>query len=200
MSPMETKLMKLSIFQIQHKFQSLLSAMIVTSLFAACAETPKTETNLSDAEICEKIKNIIAKYPSKYADLRQGTKTNNPLQQADIWNAKTFFPGTECQVWEWASGLANYSCQWRESGEESANAIYDKHKPKLDSCLGMEWSGIEEQTPNGRQTQYRKDGEKVVVSIRVFQHRRSLLNRWWTSLVIGDPIQTVKAPRKHTTK
>ncbi|GEM_PF-449694 len=192
--------MKLWKSQLQRKIPSLLFSLLCILLVAGCAGTPKIEATLSEAETCDKIKNIIDKYPSKYASFRQGTKTNNPLQQADIWNAQTFFPGTECQVWEWASGLANYSCQWRESGEESANAIYDKHKPKLGECLGKEWSGTEKETPNGRQTIYRKDGGKIVVSIRVFQHRRALLNPWWTSLVIGDPIETVEPPKRKAAK
>ena len=192
--------MKLRKSQCHCNIPSLLSSVICILMFAACAGTPETEATLSDAETCDKIKQVIAEYPSKYASFRQGAKTNNPLQQADIWNAETFFPGTECQVWEWANGLANYSCQWRESGEESANAIYDEHKPKLGKCLGDEWSGSEKQTPNGRQTLYHKHGQKVVISMRVFQDRRALLSPWWTSLEIGDPIKTVKPPKQNTAK
>lgn len=184
--------MKLRNKQAHRSLLALLSGVFCIALLTACTGTSEKETKITEAKICNTILKIVAYYPSKFADLRRGTKPNNPLQQADIWKAETFFPDTECQIWEWGSGLANYSCQWSESDEESANAIYDKHKPTLSNCLGSKWTATEQATQNGRQTLYQKLGEKAVISIRAFQHRRALFNPWWTSLVIGDPIQTVK--------
>ena len=176
---------------------SLLLGVFCGVLLTACAGMPEKETKMTEAEICNTIVKIIAKYPSKFVEFRRGAKTNNPQQLANIWNAETFFPNTECQIWEWASGLANYSCQWRQSDEESANAIYNKHTPTLSNCLGSEWTATEQITQNGRQTLYRKQGNKAVISLRAFQDSRTLLKPWWTSLVIGDQIQTVKSPTKN---
>ncbi len=162
-------------------------------IFAACAELPSDKSAVSDEDSCQNLKNIIADYPSRFSKFKSGAPSNNPWQSANVWKTEPLFAGTDCQVWAWAKGLSNYSCQWTESDEEVAHASYDKYKPKILSCLGNEWTASEPQAKTGKQSIFKSKSTTAVVSIRYFQNTRPAFSKpWYTSMIIGDLVQTVK--------
>ncbi|MGR9108604.1 MAG: hypothetical protein ACU843_16925 [Gammaproteobacteria bacterium] len=136
---------------------------------------------------------IIADYPSQFASFRKGAPSSNPWQNVNIWKATPLYPKTECQVWGWAKGLSNYSCQWKESDQASAETAYEEYKPEIQNCLGQEWSVSEPQGKTGKETLFRSQSTRAVVSIRYFEEtNRPFSKPWYTSMVVGDLVETVK--------
>lgn len=172
---------------------TFLTALFCLFFFAACAELPSEKGTESDQHSCQRLEQIIAGYPSKFAALKHGAPSSNPWNNANVWKAEPLFPGTECQIWGWAKGLSNYSCQWKESSQETAQAAFDKYTPKIQSCLGNEWNTSEPKAKTGKQTVFQNKSTSAVVSIRYFQDTRPPFSKpWYTSMIIGDLIQRVK--------
>lgn len=171
--------------------------LFLTALFSmllvGCAELPSEKVTESDQDSCQRLKKIIDAYSSRFSGLKQGAPSSNPWNNANVWKAESLFAGTDCQIWGWAKGLSNYSCQWKESGQDAAIAAYDKYTPKIQSCLGDNWKASEPKAKTGKQTLFKSQSTDAVVSIRYFQDTRApFSNPWFTSMVIGDLIQTVE--------
>jgi hypothetical protein len=168
-------------------------ALLCTLLVSACADQPLEKVTVATEEGCQLLHQTIAGYPSQFAAFRLGATLNDPWQNANVWNAKSLYPETQCQIWGWAKGRINYSCQWKESSLEAAQSAYEQYKPEIRSCLGDEWSVSEPQAKTGKETVFRSRSTGAVVSIRYFQDtRRPFSKPWYTSVVIGDLVETVK--------
>jgi hypothetical protein len=162
-------------------------------LLSACAGQPTEKGTVASGEGCKMLQDVIAGYPSQFASFRHGAPSSNPYQNANIWNAKSLYPDTACQVWGWAKGRSNYSCQWKESSQEAAQSEYEKYKPDISACLGEDWKISEPQAKTGKETVFRTWSTDAVISIRYFQDfRRPFSKPWYTSVVIGDLIETVR--------
>ncbi len=172
---------------------SVVSALLGIFLLSACAEQPLEKVTVATEEGCQLLRQIIADYPSQFASFRRGAPSSNAWQNANIWNAKPLYPETKCQIWGWAKGRSNYSCQWKESGQDAAQSAYDQYKPEIQSCLGSDWSASDPQAKTGKETVFRSQSTGAVISIRYFQDTRPPFSKpWYTSMVIGDLIETVK--------
>jgi hypothetical protein len=167
--------------------------LLCVILFGGCAGQPLEQTAVATKASCERLLRIIADYPSQFASFRRGAPSSNPWQNANIWQAKPLYSGTDCQVWGWAKGRSNYSCQWRESDQEAARTAYEQYTPEIRSCLGDEWQVSEPQSKTGKETIFRNPSTNAVVSIRYFQDTgRPFSKPWYTSMVVGDQVITVE--------
>lgn len=176
-----------------HRIPAFVTALLCTFLFAACADQPLEKVEVGGEGSCQMLHRIIDDYSTQFASFRRGAPSSNSYQNANIWKANALYPETECQVWGWAKGRSNYSCQWKESSQEAAQAAYEQYKPELSRCLGASWSESEPQAKTGKETVFRSESTRAVISIRYFQDtRRPFSKPWYTSMVIGDLVETVK--------
>lgn len=179
---------------LMYKNPVLILTLAGAWLFSACADTPDPRAEMSEDQACETIQKIISAYPAKFAGYRRNQQTNVAWQSADIWTAESFFPDTTCQIWGWGKGLANYSCEWRETDHEAAEAAYRTYRPKIAQCLGSAWTATDPETKTGHQTVFKNPTTRAVVSIRYYQDtRRAIVNPWYTSMIIGDLVRTLES-------
>lgn len=162
-------------------------------LLSACAEQPLEKVSVVSEENCQKLHKIIAEYPSGFTSFRRGAPSITAWQNTNVWNAESLYPKTTCQIWDWGKGLSNYSCQWKETDKEAAEAAYHRYTPEIQSCLGSEWSVSEPQAKTGKETVFRSPSTNAVISIRYFQDTRPPFSKpWYTSMVIGDLVETIR--------
>ncbi len=167
--------------------------LLCAILFNACAGQPLEKAPVATKKSCDRLRQVIADYPSQFASFRRGAPSSNPWQNANIWKATPLYPGTDCQVLGWAKGRSDYFCQWKESDQEAALTAYERYTPEIRSCLGDEWKISEPQAKTGKETMFRSQSTKAVVSIRFFQDtRRPFSKPWYTSMVVGDQVATAE--------
>jgi hypothetical protein len=175
------------------RIPAFLNGLLCIFFFSACADQPLEKVSVATEEGCQLLRQIIADHPTQFASFRRGAPSSNAWQNASIWNAKPLYPETTCQIWGWAKGRSNYSCQWKESSQEAARSAYEQYKPEIQSCLGGDWSPSEPQAKTGKETVFRSQSTGAVVSIRYFQDTRPPFSKpWYTSTVIGDLVEPVK--------
>ena len=175
------------------KIQSAITTLVCLLLFSGCANQPPEKTGVITEEGCQMIHRIIDDYPAGFAAFKQGASPGNSWQSADVWDATAFYPDTKCQIWGWANGRSNYSCQWKESDQETAQGAYEQYKPEIARCLGNQWSASEPAAKTGKETIFGNPSTRAVVSIRYYQDtNRPFAKPWYTAMIIGDRIVTVK--------
>ena len=164
----------------------ILSAGATFLLMTACSGQATKEETITDAEACELLNGLIADHSNKFAKHK---KNKRDLINMNTWDAIEPFPSaSNCQIWEWSSGLHSYICNWNsKNGMEVAKADYLEGQHIIQSCLGKDWQAKSNTTTTGGEnTLYRKSGSKTIVSIRYFKKSRSILEDWHTTLYIGD--------------
>jgi hypothetical protein len=172
----------------------LLVAVCATSItMSACSEIFAKPETLSEAQICENLKGLIADHPNQFSHYK---KNLEPQKNLNIWSAKKVFPNAEnCQVWEWSTGLFNYVCEW-ETGNNENQAInnYQEDEKIIQNCLGEAWTAQTNTTKSGgKHTIYSTPDKPTIVSIRYFQDLRSWLKPWQNTIIIGDK-NNLKSP------
>lgn len=160
---------------------SLMLSMSACSLFAP-------EPEISDAEACEKLHQLVDDHANNFKQFRGARKNTRRLMNMQTWNAERVFPfAKNCQVWEWSSGLTNYFCSWDESGKDEAKASYIKGSELVNQCLGKQWfSKFVTTKSGGENALFYQEGGKTVISIRYFKESRTILDSWKTTLYVGD--------------
>lgn len=166
--------------------------LLVSSLFllslSACSIFSPDEPEMTDAEACEQLNELIADHAYNFKQFKKGLKNTGLLRNMQIWDAKRVFPlAKNCQVWEWSSGLTNYFCAWDESNQQEAQASYNKGVDLVNQCLGEQWNTKFTRTKSGGGDAlfYQTDG-KTIISIRYFKEALTILENWKTTLYVGD--------------
>lgn len=163
------------------------AGLLILSTSACSLFTPELE--MSDAEACEKLHQLVDDHADNFKQFR-GARKN--IQRAgnnmQIWNAERVFPmAKNCQVWEWSSGLTNYYCAWDESDEDEAKASYIRGSELVNQCLGKRWfSKFVTTKSGGANALFYQEGGKTVISIRYFKESRTIFENWKTTLYVGD--------------
>lgn len=165
----------------------LITSLLVLST-CACSVFSSSEPEISDAEACLRLKELIADHADNFIQFKRGLKNTSLRNSMQIWNAERVFPlAKNCQVWEWSSGLTNYFCAWDESNQQEAQASYNKGVDLVNQCLGEQWNSKFSRTKSGggEALFYQADG-KTIISIRYFKEALTILENWETTLYVGD--------------
>lgn len=155
---------------------------------SSCAILTPAKQELSASEACEKLHEVIADHGNNFKQLKGARKSSSRIETMQIWSADRVFPlARDCQIWEWSSGLTNYTCFWQESGEVQAKVNHDKGANLVGQCLDKQWQSnfVNTQSGGGR-TLFYQQGNKTVISIRYFKESRTILDNWKTTLYVGD--------------
>jgi len=172
----------------------LLVSVCATSIaMSACSEMSAKPEKLSEAQVCEDLKGLIADHPNKFSHYKKNLSTHRKL---NIWSAKKVFPNADnCQVWEWSTGLNNYVCEWGTGSDENqAMNNYQEDANIIQNCLGEAWTAQTNTTQSGgKHTIYSTPDKPTIVSIRYFQDLRSWSKPWQNTISIGDK-NNLKSP------
>ena len=168
--------------------QKILIAGLLALSTSACSLFTPSEPEMSDAEACVKLNELIADHAEDFKQFKGNLKNTGPRRNMRIWNAQRVFPmAKNCQVWEWSTGLTNYFCSWDESGQQDAKTSFDKGAELVNQCLGKQWHSKFTQTKSGGEgALFYKQGGKTVISVRYFKESRTILDSWKTTLYVGD--------------
>ena len=165
---------------------------LISSLFllssSACSIFAPAEPEMTDAEACVKLNELIADHADNFKQFRGSLKNTGPRRNMQIWNAQRVFPmAKNCQVWQWSSGLTNYYCGWDESDEQEAKVSFNRGAELVNQCLGKKWhSKFTRTTSGGESALFYQKGGKTVVSIRYFKESRTIFDSWMSTLYVGD--------------
>ncbi|MFA5922913.1 MAG: hypothetical protein WC856_16765 [Methylococcaceae bacterium] len=172
----------------------LLVSICATSIaMSACSEMSAKPEQLSEAQVCEDLKSLIADHPNQFSHYRKNLSTHRKL---NIWSAKKVFPNADnCQVWEWSTGLYNYVCEWGTGSDENlAINNYQEDAKIIQNCLGEAWTAQTNTTHSGgKHTIYSTPDKPTIVSIRYFKDLRSWSKPWQNTISIGDK-NNLKSP------
>ena len=154
----------------------------------ACALFGPAEPEMSDAEACVKLKELIADHSQNFKQFKGAIKNSGYRRNMQIWSAERVFPlAKNCLVWEWSSGLTNYFCSWQESNELEAKASYIRGTELVNQCLGKQWfTKFTKTKSGGASALFYQAGGKTVISIRYFKESRTIFDHWNTTLYVGD--------------
>ena len=71
----------------------LLVSVCATSIaMSACSEISAKPEQLSEAQVCEDLKSLIADHPNQFSHYRKNLSTHRKL---NIWSAKKVFPNAD---------------------------------------------------------------------------------------------------------
>lgn len=173
--------------QIKKRFQ--LFCVSATVIFnSGCSILSPEPTEISEAEACEQVKEIIAAYDKGFEKFKASQVIVNNLGNVQIWRTNKVFPGAKiCQVWGWSSGLNSYNCSWQADDEVSAKSTHDYSVQLLQGCLSKQWTSQTSQTKSGGlSTSFSLPASSNVVSINAFKESLTILENWKVNLYIGD--------------
>lgn len=166
----------------------------ITSLtITACTVLSPKSAELTDAEACHTLKELIADHPNQFKKARKSQSESN---HASIWSAEKMFQSADiCQVWKWSTGLFSYFCEWKTGSDENqASENYQYAVDVVKSCLGNEWTAHSAPTPSGgKRTYFDTPNKNTIVEIRYYLYNRSWLDSWQTVVIVGDK-SNLKAP------
>jgi len=148
----------------------LLIGLLVLSA-SACSIFSPAEPEISDAEVCVRLNELIADHANNFKQFRGARQGAYRMMNMQVWKAKRVFPHAKnCEVWAWSTGLTNYICNWQEAGELEAQASHDKGVEIVSQCLTDQWKHDFVKTKSGGgSTLFSLEGGKTVVSIRYFK-------------------------------
>ncbi|OQK16068.1 hypothetical protein AU255_13240 [Methyloprofundus sedimenti] len=164
----------------------LIISLLVLST-SACSIFSPAEPEISDAEACLRLNELITDHADNFKQFKRGLKNTGLRNSMQIWDAERVFPlAKNCQVWEWSSGLTNYFCAWDESNQQEAQASYIKGVDLVNQCLGEQWNSKFSRTKSGGgDALFYQTGGKTVISIRYFKEALTILENWQTTLYVG---------------
>lgn len=164
----------------------LFSVYIATFSISACTNTTTKPEQISEAQACTHLKELIADHPNHFNNTK---KTLTPSRRLSVWEADKLFPRADsCQVWEWAAGLFDYACEWR-TGKDEEKAIdnYQYGIDTIQNCLGEQWTAQTNTTQSGgKHTTFSNADIPTIVSIRYFKEQRGWPTSWLNTFVVGD--------------
>lgn len=133
-----------------------LSFALVALALSGCAFQDNLTSGTDDP--CATLQNIVADYPTGFADFRKG---GSNFRSLTIYRAKEELIRGHCEVWAWGNGDSAYVCTVGAPDLDVASSRYNQAVEKVSACLGPEW--VSEEKPRER------DGEAAGVA-SVFQH------------------------------
>ena len=172
-----------SVYRLKHL---LVISICATSVFMnACSELGAKPETLTNAQACKNLKNLIADHPNQFENTKTKFSTNKRL---NVWVAEKVYPSAEnCQVWEWGTGLFNYTCSWNAADENQAIENFQEGEAIIKACLGNEWVAQASDTPNGgKRTTYSSPVQNTIVSIRYFKEQKGWSPSWKNVVLVGD--------------
>ncbi len=171
-------------------------AVLASSIAAACAPKSLDTRPQSDAEACNELRYVIEQANINFKDIKLGKSTRgfmDVLAPADVWDTRSVFPGTDCQIWSWGRGYLHYACIWPMKDEAEARRIYEEKTQLIQACLGSDWTRLEEPGKTGYVSRFNKAGEKATVALRYLSDKEAFSSRWQISLIVGDKVEIINS-------
>ncbi|MBE0437038.1 MAG: hypothetical protein IBX56_14700 [Methylomicrobium sp.] len=164
----------------------LLSIYAATFSIAACTNTTTKPEQLSEAQACTHLNELIGDHPNHFDNIK---KNLTPSRRLSVWAADKLFPTADnCQVWEWGAGLFNYACEWK-TGNDEQKAIdnYQYGIDTIQNCLGEQWTAQTNTTESGgKHTRFSSPDTQTMISVRYFKEQRGWPTSWLNTFIIGD--------------
>lgn len=163
---------------------NLFTAACLALTLQGCSTTNKVNNQLTDAEACGALKNVIAQAGSDFNQLK-GTRIT--AYDHTRWDTRSIFPKADCDIIGWSTGKTNYACTWNKSSELEARNDYANGLKLASSCLGPSWTASDIKGVTGEGQRFTTAGSSTAVEVRVHQEQKPSTD-WQTSLSVGAAI------------
>lgn len=171
--------------------------VLACAIAAACApKSLDTRPLQSEVKTCNELRYVIEQANVNFKDIKLGKSTRgfmDVLAPTDVWDTRSVFPDSECQIWSWGKGYLHYACMWPIKDEAEARRIYEEKTPIIQACLGSDWTRVEEPGKTGYVSRFKKTGEETTVALRYFNAKEAYFSHWQISLIVGDKVEILNS-------
>lgn len=168
-------------------------AILASAIAAACAPKKSLDTHpQSEAEACNELRYVVEQANVNFKDIKLAKSDRaftDVLAPFDAWDTRPVFRDTECHIWSWGKGYLHYLCMWPMKDEAEARRIYEEKTPLIQTCLGSDWTRVEEAGKTGYVSRFKKAGEETMVALRYLKDKEAYFSHWRISLIVGDKIE-----------
>ncbi|ROR98738.1 hypothetical protein EDC56_3474 [Sinobacterium caligoides] len=135
---------------------------------------------------CEGLNDIIAHYPSGYAELRGTAK---PLRKLTLYDTPYQIVKGSCHIWAWDDGKSTYTCSKNFSSESAAGQLFKEMQSTVEQCLDDSWSKTitpRKQPENDSKITYQRGNQLPAVTLQRIKIDKVGKPQWALYLFVGD--------------
>ncbi|WP_148864724.1 hypothetical protein [Marinobacter fonticola] len=162
---------------------SILSALALTG----CAGPQSVSLGTDDP--CQSLHEVVADYPSGFADFRGKASNFNLLT---VYRAKEQIIDGECEIWAWNQQDTAYACTVTAPSQDVAAQRHERTRDFIQSCLGNAWRAsdverIRDGEAGGIITRFSSPESPAMVSVHSIIRTTGAQDQRSTALYIGSP-------------
>lgn len=164
---------------------TLANIILPTALLLGASSFPAISDETKQSENCEVVKKLLADHQNRFESIREKKRDYNNIT---IWQTPVQLVKNRCEIWEWSKGKIRYMCSLVLPNENSARVLYADSKEKVASCLGDQWTLIEQprKMADGNKAVFSNPAHRAIVSLHVIKSDALFKEEWNTYLFVGD--------------